>query len=88
MDTGSKGVIVGLTADTTVGELYRACMEGVVYEMMVNMEYLQPAGIQIQKLHATGGGARSGEWLQIDVYKRQLQRSQFIDVRCNLFSIC
>lgn len=65
MDTGSKGVIVGLTADTTVGELYRACMEGVVYEMMVNMEYLQQAGIQIQKLHATGGGARSGEWLQM-----------------------
>lgn len=65
MDTGSKGVIVGLSAGTTVSEIYRACMEGVVYEMMLNMEYLRDSGVKYQMLHATGGGARSKVWMQM-----------------------
>ena len=65
MDTGSKGVIVGLHAGTTVCEIYRACMEGVVYEMMLNMEYLKNSGVKYQMLHATGGGARSKVWMQM-----------------------
>lgn len=65
MDTGSKGVMVGLTTDTSVAEIYRGCMEGVVYEMVLNMEYLKPSGVKIKKLHATGGGAHSKEWMQM-----------------------
>ena len=65
MDTGSKGVIVGLTAGTTVSEIYRACMEGVVYEMMLNMEYLKDSGVHYKMLHATGGGAKSKVWMQM-----------------------
>lgn len=65
MDTGSKGVIVGLTAGTKVSEIYRACMEGVVYEMLLNMEHLQDSGIRFHELHATGGGARSQVWMQM-----------------------
>lgn len=29
MDTGSKGAIVGLTAETSVSDIYRACMEAL-----------------------------------------------------------
>lgn len=65
MDTGSKGVIVGLTAGSTVSDIYRACMEGVVYEMMLNMEYLKDSGVHYQMLHATGGGAKSSIWMQM-----------------------
>lgn len=65
MDTGSKGVIAGLTAGSTVNDIYRACMEGVVYEMMLNMEYLEDSGIHFQMLHATGGGAKSSVWMQM-----------------------
>lgn len=65
MDTGSKGAILGLTAGHGVGTIYRACMEGVVYEMMLNMEYLKGSGIHFQMLHATGGGAKSKEWMQM-----------------------
>ncbi|MFT3982560.1 MAG: FGGY-family carbohydrate kinase [Lachnospiraceae bacterium] len=65
MDTGSKGAILGLTAGHSVGTIYRACMEGVVYEMMLNMEYLKASGIHFQMLHATGGGAKSKEWMQM-----------------------
>lgn len=65
MDTGSKGVMVGLTAGTSVCEIYRACMEGVVYEMMLNMEYLKDSGVHFDMLQATGGGARSKVWMQM-----------------------
>lgn len=65
MDTGSKGAIVGLTAASTAADIYRACMEGVCYEMMVNMEYLKESGVTFTMLHATGGGAHSPVWMQM-----------------------
>lgn len=65
MDTGSKGAIIGLTTATTVKEIYRACMEGVAYEMKLNLEYLKDAGRDLTKMYATGGGAESEEWMQM-----------------------
>lgn len=65
MDTGSKGAILGLTVDTAVSEIYRACLEGVVYEMRLNYESLSDSGIHFEKLNATGGGARSKLWMQM-----------------------
>ena len=65
MDTGSRGVIAGLTLGTSVEDIYRACMEGVVYEMRLNMDYLKDTGIRFQTMHATGGGARSKVWTQM-----------------------
>ena len=65
MDTGSKGAILGLTVDTSVREIYQACMEGVVYEMKLNMEYLHKSGASFNMLHATGGGANSKVWMQM-----------------------
>lgn len=65
MDTGSKGAILGLTTASTSAEIYRACMEGVAYEMKLNYEALAGSGIRFERLHATGGGARSKVWMQI-----------------------
>lgn len=65
MDIGSKGAILGLTVSTTAGELYRACMEGVAYEMRINYEALSGSGIHFSRINATGGGARSKRWMQM-----------------------
>ena len=65
MDIGSKGAVIGLQTDTTVSDIYRACMEGVAYEMLLNMERLKDSGIHYKMLHATGGGARSEFWMQM-----------------------
>lgn len=65
MDSSSKGVIIGLTLDHTVSDLYRAVMEGVCYEMRLNMEALASGGVHIPALRATGGGARNRMWLQM-----------------------
>lgn len=65
MDTQSKGVIAGLTLNTTRGDLIRALLEGVNYEMRLNLELLREAGIVVQEIRAIGGGAKSKFWLQL-----------------------
>ncbi len=65
MDSASKGAILGMTAATTAADIYRGCMEGVVYEMVLNAEWLAPSGIHFKHLRATGGGAHSEVWMQM-----------------------
>lgn len=63
MDSDAKGAIVGLTMSTTIEEIYRGFMESIAYEMYLNKCAL--AGPPIQKIHATGGGAKSKVWMQM-----------------------
>lgn len=65
MDTGSKGAILGLMTATTTADIYRGCMEAVVYEMYLNMEAVLASGANFKKIHATGGGAHSALWMQM-----------------------
>lgn len=65
MDSGSKGAILGLTLENTAADLYRAVMEGVCYEMRLNIEAMAEGGVTVPALRATGGGARNRMWLQM-----------------------
>ena len=65
MDYNAKAAIVGLTLSTTQADIFNAIMEGVCYEMRLNMEQLKEAGIEFKKLRATGGGANSRVWMQM-----------------------
>ena len=65
MDYGSKGAVLGLTLNTSQQDFFLAIMEGVGYEMRLNMEILKKAGVVINSLQATGGGANSRVWMQI-----------------------
>ena len=65
MDISSKAAIVGLGIEHSGADVYKAMMEGVTYEIMLNIEHLANCGITPQKLYATGGGATSNVWMQI-----------------------
>lgn len=65
MDIESKAAFLGLTLEHTSADIYKALMEGVTYEMMINVTHLESFGIVPEKLYATGGGAASEVWLQI-----------------------
>ena len=88
MDVSAKGAILGLTFDVTPGILYKALMEGVVYEMFYNVECLEQAGIPIKGLRAVGGGAKSDLWLQLkaDIMGRKIEKLN-IDEAGNLGNI-
>lgn len=65
MDLLSTGAIVGLKVSTTRGELTKAIIEGMNYEMLINAECLQKAGFEIEQLFVSGGLAKSDRILQI-----------------------
>ena len=58
-------MFAGVTLETTPADLYRSIMEGVAYEMKVNLDRLSTYGICPNRLFATGGGAKSQVWLQM-----------------------
>jgi len=64
-DTEATGAILGLQLTTTRGEILRALLEGVAFEMRLNLDILHRSGMRIDELRATGGGARSAVWNQL-----------------------
>lgn len=62
MDSFSKAAFLGVTLESTRQDLYKAVMEGVTYEMLLNIKHLEKAGIVFEKLYAAGGGASSPVW--------------------------
>ena len=65
VDVKATGLIAGLTTQTRLPDIYRAILEGITFEMRYNMEKLNLAGIEVKRLLACGGGAKSDVWLQI-----------------------
>ncbi|MCR4719982.1 MAG: carbohydrate kinase [Firmicutes bacterium] len=65
MDAGSKAAFLGVTLETKKEDLYKAILEGVAYETLINLKELEKSKIAPKKLYATGGGANSRVWLQI-----------------------
>ena len=64
-DTLSKGAILGLTFATGKADLAKAILEGLTYELRINLDLLKNGGIEIKELRAIGGGAKSDLWLQL-----------------------
>jgi len=64
LDSDSKGLIAGLTLNTTPADVTRAILDGVAYEMRVNLEAVRSGGLQVAKFSAIGGGSRSDRWCQ------------------------
>ena len=61
----SRGTILGLTITHTINDIYRAIFEATCYETRVILESFETAGIPIQELKVSGGGAKSPFWLQL-----------------------
>ena len=65
LDSGSRGALVGLTVDTNRQDIAKAVLDSTNYEMKLNIELMNAAGLGIQHLRAIGGGAKSERWLQM-----------------------
>jgi xylulokinase len=64
-DTESKAAILGLTFATTRADIAKAILEGLTYELRLNLDLLKAGGVKIDVLRAIGGGAKSKLWLQL-----------------------
>ncbi|NOZ26931.1 MAG: xylulokinase [Chloroflexi bacterium] len=74
LDPDAKGVFFGLTARHTRGDVIRSILEGVAYSLRDSFEILREMEVPIEQVRASGGGARSDLWRQIqaDVYDTEL----------------
>jgi xylulokinase len=78
LDARSRGAIVGLTLDVRKENICRAIVDSINYEMKLNIECLEKAGVVIDTVRAIGGGAKSEKWLQMksDVFAKPVYSLQ------------
>ena len=65
LDPQALGAILGLRLTTSRKEITKALLEGLAYEVKLNAELLDRAGIEIKLYKAIGGAAKSAAWMQI-----------------------
>jgi len=75
-DPRARGAFVGLTVRHNKEHLIRAVLEGVSFGLRDSLELIRNLGVPIEQVRASGGGARSSLWRQIqaDVFGTELVR--------------
>lgn len=78
LDPRARGAFVGLHLGHTAAHLVRAVIEGVAFSLGDCMDLVRGLGIPIHEVRATGGGARSKLWrqLQADVFGLPIYRNR------------
>jgi xylulokinase len=76
LDPFARGGLLGLTAHHGLGHVTRAVMEGVALSLRECLDLMVEAGVPLEEVRATGGGARHPLWrqLQADVYGLPVRR--------------
>ena len=64
-DANARGVMFGLTRRTERNHMARAVLEGVAYGLYDSLKVMEELGLPISQVRASGGGARSEIWRQI-----------------------
>lgn len=75
LDPLARGAFIGLTTRHTLGHMTRAVMEGVVFSLRDGLTIMRGLGVPVERIRATGGGARSPLWqqLQADIYNAEVE---------------
>ncbi len=83
-DSHSRGTILGLQLSTHRGEVVKALLEGITYEMRLNLELVEKLGTPVRELRAIGGGARNAAWNQIkaDILGRKVVCPAVTEAAC------
>lgn len=68
----ARGVFYGATLRHTRAHFVRAILESVAFMLRKNLDIVRELGVSIREVRSTGGGARSGLWLQIKADVLQL----------------
>jgi xylulokinase len=77
LDPKARGAFFGLTVRHGVSHMTRAVMEGVIFSLRDSLEIMRELEVPVEDVRATGGGARSALWrqLQADIYGTPIRRT-------------
>lgn len=64
-DPFAKGILFGMTLRHSYKHMIRAAMEGVILSLRLSLEIFKELNIPIERVVASGGGAKSNIWLQM-----------------------
>ena len=69
-DPYARGGFIGMTIRHQRSHLIRSVLEGITFAMRDSIEIFRSLGVEIKEIRATGGGAKSPFWkqLQADIY--------------------
>ncbi len=72
----ARAAFIGLTMPDGRGELARAVLEGVAFNLRHILDILRGQGVQVEQMRLIGGGGKSALWRQIlaDIYDLPLLR--------------
>lgn len=81
-DPAKQGVILGITPDTTPGQIRRAMLEGIAFSIRRKLEEMTSAGAPHAHIRIGGGLARDAAWRQLfaDVLGRPVEHIQMHDL--------
>jgi xylulokinase len=84
LDAAARGMFCGLTLGHGKYHMSRAIMEGVCYSLKDCMCLLTGMGIRCDRVIASGGGANSALWLQMqaDILERAIYKSNVAEQAC------
>ena len=73
-DPQARGVFFGMTLRHQKPHLTRAVLEGITYGMNDSLQLMRNLGLEISEVRASGGGAKSPFWLQMqaDIYRSRV----------------
>lgn len=84
LDPESRGALIGLSLATEPGDIIAAILEGTTFELKINLDSFENAGIAIHEMRAVGGGAKSDRWLQLkaDITGKPIVRLDVTESGC------
>lgn len=73
-DPNAKGIFFGMTLRHSYKHMIRAVMEGVILSLRLSLEIFKELNIPIERIIASGGGAKSSTWLQMqaDIFNAEI----------------
>lgn len=83
-DPKPKGSIIGLSLATRKEDIFKALVEGLVFEISFNIELAEESGVNIVELRAVGGGANSDYWLKLksSIMGKPIKRMNITEAGC------
>lgn len=83
-DNHTPAAILGLRLTTKQGDVLRSILEGLCFELETNLCLLEQAGIGVEELRVTGGGAKNRPWLQLkaDIFNRPICIPEVTEAGC------
>jgi xylulokinase len=84
IDARQKGAVFGLELDTDRAEMAKGILDGLCYELRLNLESLRDSGFAVSTLRAMGGGSKSARWMQLkaDITRTAIETARIHEAGC------